>query len=116
MIDSITRQGAPIPFYGHQDGEIAVAVATSDHINHPFHQGYVLVTTALGSLAGSSDCADPATCSEVETTCCAPAWPAAGRCSRCWWPNPPGRVPTCRRWRSSWAGMNSSSTPMTCLL
>ena len=59
MIDSITRQGAPIPFYGHQDGEIAVAVASSDSVNSPVHEGYVLVTTALGTLAKSSDCADP---------------------------------------------------------
>ena len=54
---NIKRHGAPIPFYGHQDGEIAVAVASSDSVNSPVHEGYVLVTTALGTLAKSSDCA-----------------------------------------------------------
>lgn len=59
-MSDITACGTPIEFCGHQDGEIAVAVATSDSINSPFHDGLVLITTALGSLANASDMADPA--------------------------------------------------------
>lgn len=58
-MSNIAACGTPIEFCGHQDGEIAVAVATSDSINSPFHDGLVLITTALGSLANASDMADP---------------------------------------------------------